>query len=227
MPPYDWAALHQQNPTPDEGLEFQRDWFGTHDGAPWGSTTYLTADFSYTDKESSDPSVICVWGVDHDNNWYLRDRWSERVTPDVSGRVFCDMIAEYKPYEALVEKIDWNYATHIIQEMERRRLYTHVETLSAAGDKKSKATAYRAQCARGKVFLPKTHWAEDFLHEHLRFPNGKNDDQVDNGSLLGRRMAQVRAPSVKSSPMRYGPHTGQHIIDTLEAMGPKAVTRLA
>jgi predicted phage terminase large subunit-like protein len=226
MPPYDWAALHQQNPAPDEGIEFQRDWFQEHNGSPWGSTRYLTADFSYTDKNNSDSSVICAWDVDHNNDWYLVDRWSEVCTPDISGRVFCDMLQEHKPHEALVEKIDWNYATHIIQQMDERNINVYVETLSAAGDKKSKATAYRAHCARGKVHLPKSSWTEDFIHEHLRFPNGKHDDQVDNGSLLGRRMAMVRAPSVKYTKMHYSPNTGQHIIDSLK---PKdhAVTRLA
>lgn len=228
MPPYEWAALYQQNPTPSEGIEFQRDWFNFHTGSPWGSTRYVTADLSYTDTDNSDPACICAWDVDHNNDWYLVDRWKEVCTPDISGDVFCDMLAEHKPYEALMEKLDYNYATHILQEMDRRRLYVHVEPLSGAGDKKAKATAYRAHCARGKVHLPAgAPWTEDFLHEHLRFPNGKHDDQVDNGSLLGRRMAMVKAPSVQSSKMRYGPHTGQHLIDTLEAMGPKAVTRLA
>ena len=226
MPPYEWSALFQQNPTPAEGQDFKREWFDYHNGVPWGSTYYVTADFSYTDKESSDPSVICAWGIDQNNDWHLADMWRGRVTPDISGSTFCTFLKEYKPSEALVEKIDWNYATHIQQEMDRRNIYTHVETLSAAGDKKAKATAYRAHCARGKVKVPRKHWTEEWIHEHLRFPNGKNDDMVDNGSLLGRRMAATRAPATKSSPVRYGPNTGQNIIDSLQAHDT-AITRLA
>lgn len=215
-PPYDWAALFQQNPTPEEGIEFQREWFGEHDGTPWGCTRYLTADLSYTDKTGADPSVFCIWDVDHNNEWYLVERWSQVCTPDISGDIFCAMLQEHKPYEAIVSRIDWNYSTHIVQEMDRRNINVHVETMSEAGDKKAKATAYRAHVARGKVHLPKRSWVEDFIHEHLRFPNGKHDDQVDNGSLLGRRMAEVRAPSVQSSLARYGAHTGQNIIDSLK-----------
>jgi phage terminase large subunit-like protein len=87
--------------------------------------------------------------------------------------------------------------------------------VSHAGDKVAKATAYRAQVSRGKVSVKEGPWSEDFIQEHLRFPNGKHDDQVDNGSALGRRMRDVRVPSVKKSQMRYGHHTGQHIIDQL------------
>ena len=136
--------------------------------------------------------------------------------PDITANMLATFCLDHKPKELLLETVDDNFGGSLIRDIFRRRgVRTPIVTVSAAGDKVQKATSYRGQVSRGKVSVPETPWAEAFIDEHLRFPNGKNDDMVDNGSLLGRRMDTLRAPSVKASQMRYGRNSGQHIINSL------------
>ena len=217
MPPFEWASLFQQNPTPEGGLLFHKENFKRHKIVPWGCKSYITADMAYKDKASNDPAVICKWDIDAHGDWYADDLWRERSTPDVIANVLSDFCLDHKPVEVLLENIDETFGGALIRKVfDERGVRTPIVTLPAAGNKEQKATSYRAQVSRGKVSIKEAPWAEDFIAEHLRFPNGKNDDMVDNGSLLGRRMDQLREPFVRSSPMRYGRNTGQHIIDSLQ-----------
>ena len=228
MPPYEWASLFQQNPTPDEGIYFQKDWFQTYENIPWGVTTYVTADLSYTDKNTSDYAVVCAWDIDSDGNWYLKDMWRNKATPDVTASIFVDFCRDFKPVEAILEKVDDNFGGPLIRKLlEERGVNAYITTVSAAGHKEQKATSYRAQLSRGKVFIPQKFWTEDFISEHLRFPNGKHDDMVDNGSLLGRHMDIIRGGTVKTSKTRNNPNSGDNIIKSLRDMQPKAKVRLA
>ena len=48
--------------------------------------------------------------------------------------------------------------------------------------------------AMGKVYFPKgAPWAEALVSELMMFPNGKNDDQVDVLSLIGRMLDAMLA----------------------------------
>jgi hypothetical protein len=55
--------------------------------------------------------------------------------------------------------------------------------------------------AMGKVYYPRgAPWAADLVSELLRFPAGKNDDQVDVLSLVGRMLDDLiggEAPRVE------------------------------
>jgi predicted phage terminase large subunit-like protein len=216
MPPFEWASLFQQDPTPDDGMLFKKESFLTHTQTPWGSRSYVCADLSYSDKQTSDPAVITKWEIDSQGTWYCDDLWRERAMPDVTATVLAQFCLDHNPTELLLEKVDENFGGALIRRVfDEMKVRTPIVTLSAAGDKVQKATSYRAQVSRGKVSIKEAPWAEAFIAEHLRFPNGKNDDMVDNGSLLGRRMDQLRQGSTKISMMKYGPHTGQNIIESL------------
>jgi hypothetical protein len=59
--------------------------------------------------------------------------------------------------------------------------------------------------AMGKVYFPRrAPWAADLVSELLRFPAGKNDDQVDMLSLVGRMLDRQVAGEVPKAaePMR-------------------------
>ena len=58
----------------------------------------------------------------------------------------------------------------------------------------------------GKVYFPRNApWINDLVSEMLRFPAGKNDDQVDVLSLFGRmldKMLKGRQPPVEPDVYR-------------------------
>ena len=58
------------------------------------------------------------------------------------------------------------------------------------------------------MWLPRNApWIDEFLRELLSFPAGKNDDQVDTLSLLGRMLGEMITGKGPPKPDRipYGP----------------------
>ena len=79
--------------------------------------------------------------------------------------------------------------------------------------------------ARGKVFWPNKPWVEDVIHEHLRFPSGKHDDIVDNGSVLGRHLDNISTPKFIQPSQRIHSNSGQAIIDSILDSASKPMSR--
>jgi phage terminase large subunit-like protein len=52
----------------------------------------------------------------------------------------------------------------------------------ATGSKEVRAEPYAAGLQGGKIKLRPGPWNRQFIQEHLSFPNGKYDDQVDSAS---------------------------------------------
>ena len=70
-----------------------------------------------------------------------------------------------------------------------RQIYGYRKQYTSAADKPTRAQSMRARMAMGKVYFPRNaSWAEALVDELLKFPNGRNDDQVDVLSLFGRML---------------------------------------
>jgi hypothetical protein len=56
--------------------------------------------------------------------------------------------------------------------------------------KEARASAVTPLCEAGKVVLPEAApWLEDWIEEHVAFPTGRHDDQVDTTSMALERLA--------------------------------------
>lgn len=200
--PREWSALYQQQPQPDEGTYFQRDWF-----KEWGTlpplNMYGTSDYAVTDG-AGDYTVHRVWGVDQDGTIYRVGGWRGQSTSDVWIDRKIDLIEKYKP-------LAWFGEAGVIQKaiepmlrrrMMERKAFCRLEWLSSISDKPTRARGFQARAAMGKVrFEPGAD-----VSEHLMFPAGKHDDDVDCSSLIGRALdemhpAIVRAPAAQRDPM--------------------------
>ncbi len=86
-----------------------------------------------------------------------------------------------------------------------RSAYCYRKEFSSAKDKPTKAQSIRGRMAMGKVYFPNTDQGREIVAELLRFPAGRNDDQVDVLSLLGRMLDQLvggDAPKPEPEPIR-------------------------
>jgi len=63
--------------------------------------------------------------------------------------------------------------------------------VSSIHDKPTRARAFQALAANGKVAFPKAPWANDVIDQLVRFPAGKHDDAVDACSLIGRAVSDT------------------------------------
>ena len=189
----EWSALYQQQPQPDDGTYFQRAWFKEWDKLPTVHY-YGTSDYAVTDG-GGDYTVHRIWGIGPDGTIYRVDGWRGQTTSDVWIEEKLNLIAKYKP-------LCWFGEGGVIQKaiepmlkrrMLERSIFCRVEWLSSVSDKPTRARSFQAMAASGRVHFEK---GAD-LGEHLVFPAGKNDDDVDCSSLIGRAIDQAHPAIVQ------------------------------
>jgi predicted phage terminase large subunit-like protein len=204
--PIMWAALYQQRPAPEEGSYFQRGWFKRYpkDALPARLHLYGASDYAVTEG-SGDYTVHRIWGVDHVGDLWLVDGWRGQTTADIWVERQIDLIKQHKPHAWFGES---GVIARVIEPSLRRRLRERsegcrLEWLPSVVDKPTRARGFQGRAAMGRVHLPEGDDGEQVLTEYLRFPAGKNDDDVDCASLIGRALDDLHPaiiPAIHKSP---------------------------
>lgn len=195
-----WSALYQQQPAPEEGEYFKREWFRWFDKPPQHLRTYGASDYAVTAK-GGDYTVHAVIGVDHDDNIYVLEMWRAQAESHIWVEAFIDLVARHKPLNWAEEQgqIIKSLGPFIDKRMRERKVYCRREQMASVADKPTRCRAFQARAAMGKVYLPHgASWVPDLLAEMTSFPAGKHDDQVDALGLTGRlidTMVGGRAPA--------------------------------
>lgn len=183
--PRTWSSLYQQKPSPEDGTYFQRAWFKHWSEKPKHMHYYGTSDYAVTEG-GGDFTVHRIWGVDEHGDLYRVDGWRGQTTADVWIDRKLDLVAKYKPLAWFGESgvIQKSVEPMLKRRMHERRVYCRVEWLPSIADKPTRARGFQARIASGRV------WFEPGadIDEHLKFPAGKHDDDVDNSSLMGRAL---------------------------------------
>lgn len=191
-----WSALYQQRPSPEGGSFFKREWFKFYDKAPQYLNKYITHDDAVTEEsEGEDPDMteIGVWGVDSDDNLYALGWWSGMETMNLWIDELLDRAEAVKPFAIVGESgvIRRAAEPYLVKEMRNRKTYTRLEWLPTIGDKFARARAFQALASFGKVYFPRTDWADAVISQLVRFPGARYDDKVDTCGLIGRAINQT------------------------------------
>ena len=201
--PREWSALYQQQPQPDEGTFFKREWF-----TPWSKLPslryYGTSDYAVTDG-GGDYTVHRIWGIAPDGDVYRVAGYREQATSDKWIEAKLDLIAKYKPLAWFGEGgvIQKAIEPMLKRRMRERNIYCRLEWLPSVADKPTRARSFQAMAATGRVhFEPGAD-----ISEHLVFPAGKHDDDVDCSSLIGRAIDQAH-PAIVQAPRNKSPRDG-------------------
>ena len=194
--PRNWAALYQQRPAPEEGNYFKKDWWRWYETVPPLDTLRIigASDYAVT-ADDGDYTVHGVAGVDPDDNLYVLDWWRDQTASDVWIETLLDLMGRWKPVEWAEEKgqIEKSVGPFIDARMRERQVYCHREQFASSADKPTRAQAFRARMAMGKVYWPRNvPWVDDVYRVLMTFPSGKVDDDVDVCSLFGRMLAPVQ-----------------------------------
>jgi predicted phage terminase large subunit-like protein len=187
-----WSALYQQEPTPDTGDYFQSEWIRWYEGQPDIRTlrTYGASDYAVT-ADGGDYTVHGVIGVDPDDNIYLLDWWRRQTHSEEWIEALLDLMDHWQPLMWGEEQgqILRSLGPFIARRQRERHVYGYRRPYVSSNDKPTRAQAIRGRLAMGKVYFPRNAtWTTDLVSEMLRFPAGKNDDQVDVLSLFGRML---------------------------------------
>ncbi len=191
-----WSALYQQRPSPEAGDYFHREWIKYYEEAPRNMTYYGASDYAVTDA-GGDYTVHGVIGVDSEGDIYLVDWWREQTNSEHWINVFIELARKWHPSKWAEEngQIIKSVGPFIDQRMKESGVYVFREQFTSATDKATRAQSIRGRMSQGKVYFPRTGWSEKLIHELMRFPVGKYDDQVDVLSLFGRMLGEMRSYS--------------------------------
>jgi predicted phage terminase large subunit-like protein len=187
--PRDFSALYQQEPSPDEGTFFQRDWFNRHIEPPEPVHRYGFSDYAVT-EDGGDYTEHGVFGVGASGRIYQMDWWHGQTSSDKWIDSKLDLIKRHRP-------ICWFGEAGVIQKavepmlkraMRERRILCRMEWLPSIHDKPTRSRGFQARAAMGEVSLLEDERGERVLSQLLKFPAGKNDDAVDVCGMIGRAL---------------------------------------
>ena len=208
------AALYQQRPAPQEGGMLKRSWMKRRwhtlppdrlddNGNPRKGTWILiqTVDTAWSEGVGHDYSVIATWASDGVDR-YLLNVWRERVEyPDLKRQVAQQFEDAGENYHGPVRAVFVEDAANgrpLVQEL-RRTANIPVVGIKPEGSKESRLDAITPWFESGKVLLPDSApWLDDWIEEHVSFPTGTHDDQVDTTSLaLAQLAGRQQMPDVR------------------------------
>lgn len=201
----EWSALYQQQPQPDEGTFFKREWFRWYepDNPPRHLRKFGSSDYALT-EDGGDWTECGVFGIDPDGDIYVCGWWSGQTTADVWIDAELKIINEHKPLAWFSEAGPIRRAVEpfITRRMRETRIYCRREwiAVSGLGDKATRARAFQARASMGKVYLPNNDHGQALLDQLLRFPAGAHDDKVDACALIGMALDQAHPAMGPATP---------------------------
>lgn len=200
----DWTALYQQQPSPDEGTYFQRDWFDRWDETPKSIHYYIISDYAVT-EDGGDWTVHNVWGF-NGQDLYQVDMWRGRTSADVWIERLLDLVAMWKPLCAFGEGgvIEKSVRPMLLRRMRERKVHCRMEWIASVKDKPTRARAFQSRAAMGLVHLMPGEKGDETLTELLSFPAGKHDDIVDTCGLMGMVIDEAH-PGITVAPPKPKP----------------------
>jgi predicted phage terminase large subunit-like protein len=197
--PRAFAALYQQRPAAMEGTMFKRSWFnrrwdilpihdfsddGVRRASRWKVVQFV--DTAFKTGVGSDYSVIATWATDG-VDFYVLDIWRKQVEyPDLK-RAITNSAQVHKPRAIFIE--DKASGQSILQDL-RVNTSLLIIPFTVGGSKEGRADAVTPFFEAGKVVLPSAaSWVDEFIEEHISFPNSAHDDMVDTTSMALKELA--------------------------------------
>lgn len=210
----EWQCLYQQDPVPADGTMFKLSDVRYYDKdidedtpdlkrLPESHDLAAFAAWDFSTGRGTDFTAGGVAAIDRDYNLYLLDvkrgKWESF---DIAEKII-DTATEHKTQRNGMEQGQLSAMIEPIlnKRMQERQKFINVTPLKPGRQNKvARSMTIHARMQQGKVFLPKNApWLQDFLAELMKFPNGRNDDQVDVFSYLGLMINDVSAPAKASA----------------------------
>ena len=196
LPNAKWQAQYQQNPVGNESAIVKRDWWKwwEEEDPPDCEFILQSWDTAFEANNRADYSAGTTWGIfsnpkdGNRPNIILLNTYKKRVEfPDLKR----DVLEEYNRYEPdtlIVEKKA--SGAPLIYDLRAMGLPVQEYTPSRGQDKIARLNSVSDIIASGKVWVPKTRWAEELVDEIAAFPAGEHDDLVDATTLALMRFRQ-------------------------------------
>ncbi len=189
LPNSKWQAQYQQNPVGNESAIVKRDWWKwwEEERPPKCDFILQTWDTAFEKTQRADYSAGTTWGIFYINedqtlpNIILLNTYKKRVEWVQLKKDVLEEYNEWEPDGILVEKKATG--APLIYELRAMGIPVQEYTPSRGQDKIARLNAVSDIIASGKVWVPRTRWAEELVDEIAEFPSGQHDDLVDATTL--------------------------------------------
>jgi predicted phage terminase large subunit-like protein len=210
-------ALYQQRPVPESGGRFKREWFLYWESCGVGlirlhgrnnrsdvmrlseCRRFATVDSAVSLKTSADYTVISLWAVSTSHDLVLLDRIRGRMDDPTAVNEAVRISQVWKSQHLPISYFGLEangVGKPRAQNMRARGL--PVREIDVQPDKIARSSTAVVRCEAGQIFWPMSAlWLAEWEAEHLSFPAGEHDDQVDTTSLAAQ---DVFAPIETFSP---------------------------
>lgn len=188
LPVSKWNAQYQQQPTSEEGALVKREWWKIWEGQNPPPCEFIIQswDTAFTKNERSDYSACTTWGVFYlnedqdDANIILLDAVKKRMEfPELKAAAM-QYYKEWEPDACIVEAKA--AGAPLVFELRKAGVPVSEYTPSRGNDKIARVNSVTDLFSSGKVWAPKTRWAEEVIEEMAAFPNSDHDDLVDSST---------------------------------------------
>jgi len=175
----DWAALYQQSPYTEGGAILKKHYWQYYDVLPrYLDEQIISVDATFKDLKDNDFVAMQVWGRKGADK-YLIDQYKDRMDFVATCNALLGLVRKYPAARAKYIEDKAN-GPAVISAMKSR--ISGLIPVEPEGSKVARAQAVSPQCESGNVYLPRPEaqpWVNEFVDECAKFPNAKNDDQVD------------------------------------------------
>jgi predicted phage terminase large subunit-like protein len=163
---------------------------------------YITTDFAVSIKDSADNTVISVWALNNNGDWFWVDGIVKRQSMDVTINDLFRLVSQYKPQEVGIEVSGQQagFVTWILDQMGTRNVYFNLATdknqgLPGIRPNTNKMVRFQTVVPwfkTGKMYFPQEMRRDPRIVEamdelSLASPSGfrsKRDDFIDTISML-------------------------------------------
>lgn len=209
-----WYAMMQGRPTAQEGNLFKREWFKYYEKFPNCPLYVMSVDATFKDTSKSDFVAIGVWGK-RNEEYYLIDLLNKRMGFVDTLAAVQNMKNKHKYVSAIYIEDKANGSAII--DVLRRKISGVVPFNPGRDSKESRASSVSPLLEAGQVYIPKFEgFVGEFIEQCCQFPNGTNDDMVDQMVIALSILRNRRA--VREIKEEYDPVYGVPFEDEYQEM---------
>jgi len=190
LPNAKWMAQYMQQPTSDVSAIIKREWWQwwEEDHPPYVNFIIQSWDTAFLKTQRSDYSACTTWGIFdrpddrgvNQANIILLNAFKRRMEFPELKKVAYEQYKDWSPDSIIIEAKA--SGAPLVSEMRAMGIPVQDFTPSAGNDKVARLNSCADIFASGRVWVPRTSWAEEVVEEVASFPSGEHDDLVDSTS---------------------------------------------